>query len=439
MQKLYIQTFGCQMNEYDSDKIEDVLRQSHGLELTSDPEQADVLLLNTCSVREKAQEKVFSQLGRWRPLKKKRPGVIIGVGGCVASQEGEAIQRRAPYVDIVFGPQTLHRLPELLERVRREKQPVVDVSFPELEKFDALPKPCAEGPKAFVSIMEGCSKYCTYCIVPYTRGAEVSRPVREVVEEVKALAAQGVKEVNLLGQNVNAYRGETEDGDEANLALLLFEVAAIEGIERIRFTTSHPAEFDDSLIEAFAAIDKLADHLHLPVQSGSDRILARMKRGYSRRDYLEKVAKLRQVRPCLSLSSDFIVGFPGETEEDFEQTMDLIEQVGFDHSYSFIYSPRPGTPAAELDDEVPAEVKKDRLIRLQQKLQAMAAEISRNMIGTRQKILVEGASRKNPRELCGRTENNRVVNFQGPPSLVGYFAEVVITEALPNSLRGRLV
>lgn len=439
MQKLYIQTFGCQMNEYDSDKIEDVLRQSHGLELTSDPEQADVLLLNTCSVREKAQEKVFSQLGRWRPLKKKRPGVIIGVGGCVASQEGEAIQRRAPYVDIVFGPQTLHRLPELLERVRREKQPVVDVSFPELEKFDALPKPRAEGPKAFVSIMEGCSKYCTYCIVPYTRGAEVSRPMREVVEEVKALAAQGVKEVNLLGQNVNAYRGETEDGDEANLALLLFEVAAIEGIERIRFTTSHPAEFDDSLIEAFAAIDKLADHLHLPVQSGSDRILARMKRGYSRRDYLEKVAKLRQVRPCLSLSSDFIVGFPGETEEDFEQTMDLIEQVGFDHSYSFIYSPRPGTPAAELDDEVPAEVKKDRLIRLQQKLQAMAAEISRNMIGTRQKILVEGASRKNPRELCGRTENNRVVNFQGPPSLVGYFAEVVITEALPNSLRGRLV
>ncbi len=438
-QKLYIQTFGCQMNEYDSGKIGDVLRQSHGLELTSDPEEADVLLLNTCSVREKAQEKVFSQLGRWRPLKKKRPEIIIGVGGCVASQEGEMVQRRAPYVDIVFGPQTLHRLPELLEQVRRERQPVMDVSFPELDKFAALPQPRAEGPKAFVSVMEGCSKYCTYCVVPYTRGAEVSRPVREVIEEVKALAAQGVKEVNLLGQNVNAYRGETEDGDEADLALLLFEVAAIDGIERIRFTTSHPAEFDDNLIEAFAAIPKLVDHLHLPVQAGSDRILARMKRGYSRRDYLEKIGKLRQVRPDLSLSSDFIVGFPGETEEDFEQTMDLIEQVGFDLSYSFIYSPRPGTPAAELADDVPVAVKKTRLIRLQQKIQAMAAEISRNMVGTRQRILVEGASRKNPRELCGRTENNRVVNFQGPPSLVGYFAEVVIAEALPNSLRGRLV
>lgn len=438
-QKLYIHTFGCQMNEYDSDKIGDVLRRSHSLELTSNPEEADVLLLNTCSVREKAQEKVFSQLGRWRSLKKKRPGVIIGVGGCVASQEGAAIQQRAPYVDIVFGPQTLHRLPQLLEQVWREKQPVVDVSFPEMEKFDALPPPRAEGPKAFVSVMEGCSKYCTYCVVPYTRGPEVSRPVREVIEEVKALAAQGVKEVNLLGQNVNAYRGETEDGDEADLALLLFEVAAIDGIERIRFTTSHPAEFDDNLIEAFAAIPKLVDHLHLPVQSGSDRILARMKRGYSRRDYLEKISKLRRVRPDLSLSSDFIVGFPGETEEDFAQTLDLIDQVGFDFSYSFIYSPRPGTPAADMADDVPLAVKRERLSRLQRKIQAMAAEISRKLVGTRQRILVEGASRKNPRELCGRTANNRVVNFQGPPTLVGQFVDVVIAEALPNSLRGRLV
>ncbi len=438
-QKLYIHTFGCQMNEYDSDKIGDVLRRSHSLELTSNPEEADVLLLNTCSVREKAQEKVFSQLGRWRSLKKKRPGVIIGVGGCVASQEGVAIQQRAPYVDIVFGPQTLHRLPQLLEQVWREKQPVVDVSFPEMEKFDALPPPRAEGPKAFVSVMEGCSKYCTYCVVPYTRGPEVSRPVREVIEEVKALAAQGVKEVSLLGQNVNAYRGETEDGDEADLALLLFEVAAIDGIERIRFTTSHPAEFDDNLIEAFAAIPKLVDHLHLPVQSGSDRILARMKRGYSRRDYLEKISKLRRVRPDLSLSSDFIVGFPGETEEDFAQTLDLIDQVGFDFSYSFIYSPRPGTPAADMADDVPLAVKRERLSRLQRKIQAMAAEISRKLIGTRQRILVEGASRKNPRELCGRTANNRVVNFQGPSTLVGQFVDVVIAEALPNSLRGRLV
>ncbi|MCX8048885.1 MAG: tRNA (N6-isopentenyl adenosine(37)-C2)-methylthiotransferase MiaB [Methylohalobius sp.] len=438
-QKLYIQTFGCQMNEYDSEKIRDVLHQSHGLELTSDPAQADVLLLNTCSVREKAQEKVFSQLGRWRRLKNLRPGVVIGVGGCVASQEGEALQGRAPYVDIVFGPQTLHRLPQLLEQVRREKRPVVDVSFPELEKFDTLPEPRAEGPKAFVSVMEGCSKYCTFCIVPYTRGPEVSRPVNEVIAEIKALVAQGVKEINLLGQNVNAYRGQTEDGAEVDLAWLLFEVAAIDGVERIRFTTSHPAEFDDNLIEAFADLPKLADHLHLPVQSGSDRILAQMKRGYSRQEYLERVEKLRQVRPNLSLSSDFIVGFPGETEEDFVQTLDLVEQVGFDCSYSFIYSPRPGTPAAEMADDVPLAVKKERLTRLQHKLKAKAEAISQTMIGTRQKILVEGTSRRNPRELCGRTGNNRVVNFQGPPSLVGQFAEVVIVQALPNSLRGRLV
>ncbi len=439
MRKLYIHTFGCQMNEYDSGKIAEVLRQSHGLELTADPREADVLLLNTCSVREKAQEKVFSHLGRWRPLKGRRPGVIIGVGGCVASQEGEAIRLRAPYVDIVFGPQTLHRLPEFLERVRREKQAVIDISFPELEKFAKLPPSRAEGPKAFVSVMEGCSKYCTFCIVPYTRGVEVSRPVREVLDEVKALAAQGVKEVNLLGQNVNAYRGETEDGEESDLALLLFEVAAIEGVERIRFTTSHPAEFDDNLIEAFAAIPKLADHLHLPVQSGSNRVLARMKRGYCRRDYLEKVEKLRQVRPNIALSSDFIVGFPGETEEDFQETLELVDQVGFDVSYSFIYSPRPGTPAAEMADDVPLAIKRERLARLQRKLKAKAEEISKRMLGTRQRILIEGASRKNPKELCGRTENNWVVNFQGSPALIGQFAEVVITEVLPNSLRGQLV
>ncbi|BCX88372.1 tRNA-2-methylthio-N6-dimethylallyladenosine synthase [Methylomarinovum tepidoasis] len=438
-QKLYIQTYGCQMNEYDSAKIRDVLAASHGLELTDDPGEADVLLLNTCSVREKAQEKVFSQLGRWKPLKRKRPGVVIGVGGCVASQEGEEVQRRAPYVDIVFGPQTLHRLPELLEQARNERRPVMDISFPEIEKFDSLPQPRAEGPKAYVSVMEGCSKYCTYCVVPYTRGPEVSRPLADVVAEVKALARQGVREVNLLGQNVNAYRGATADGDEADLALLLFEIAAIDGIERIRFTTSHPAEFDDNLIEAFAAIPQLVDHLHLPVQAGSDRILAAMKRGYTRRDYERRIAKLREVRPNLSLSSDFIVGFPGETEEDFEQTLDLIETVGFDHSYSFIYSPRPGTPAAERADDVPLEVKKRRLARLQVLIQRQVRAISERMVGSRQRILVEGASRKNPRELCGRTENNRVVNFIGPPQLIGRFAEVAITEALPNSLRGRLV
>ncbi len=438
-QKLYIQTFGCQMNEYDSDKMRDVLHRSHGMELTDDPEEADVLLLNTCSVREKAQEKVFSQLGRWRPLKQRRKGVVIGVGGCVASQEGEVVQQRAPYVDIVFGPQTLHRLPELLERVRKEDRQVMDISFPEIEKFDHLPQPRAEGPKAFVSVMEGCSKYCTYCVVPYTRGTEVSRPLPDVIGEIERLAEQGVKEVNLLGQNVNAYRGDTGEGDEADLALLLLEVAAIEGIERIRFTTSHPAEFDDNLIEAFAALPELVDHLHLPVQSGSDRILKAMKRGYGRDDYMERIEKLRRVRPGLSLSSDFIVGFPGETEEDFAQTMDLIERIGFDHSFSFIYSPRPGTPAAELRDDVPLPVKKERLAALQRLIQSQAAEISRQMVGSQQRILVEGASRKNPRELCGRTENNRVVNFTGPANLIGHFATVAITGALPNSLRGRLV
>ncbi len=438
-QKLYIHTFGCQMNEYDSDKMRDVLHRSHGLELTDDPEQADVLLLNTCSVREKAQEKVFSQLGRWRPLKQRRSEVVIGVGGCVASQEGEVVQQRAPYVDIVFGPQTLHRLPELLEKVRQDRRQVMDISFPEIEKFDHLPQPRAEGPKAFVSVMEGCSQYCTYCVVPYTRGPEVSRPVRDVIEEIQRLARQGVKEVNLLGQNVNAYGGIADDGDDADLAMLLMEVAAIEGIERIRFTTSHPAEFDDNLIEAFASIPQLVDHLHLPVQSGSDKVLKAMKRGYGRKDYMDRIEKLRRVRPGLSLSSDFIVGFPGETDQDFKLTMDLIERIGFDHSYSFIYSPRPGTPAAEMADDVPMSVKKERLTQLQQLIQSQAAAISRDMVGTQQKILVEGASRKNPRELCGRTENNRVVNFIGPSGLVGQFARVTITEALPNSLRGRLV
>jgi tRNA-2-methylthio-N6-dimethylallyladenosine synthase len=436
--KLYIETFGCQMNEYDSAKMRDVLNASHGYELTTDPEQADLLLLNTCSIREKAQEKVFSELGRWRPLKEKRPEVMIGVGGCVASQEGEALQKRAPFVDMVFGPQTLHRLPHLLESARATHAPVLDVSFPEIEKFDALPEPRAEGPKAFVSVMEGCSKYCTFCVVPYTRGEEISRPVADVVAEIAALAAQGVREVNLLGQNVNAYRGATEDGEVADFALLLYYVAAIDGIDRIRYTTSHPVEFSDSLIEAYAEIPKLVDHLHLPVQSGSDRILTLMKRGHNRAEYIEKIRRLRAVRPGISLSSDFIVGFPGETCADFEQTMDLIETLGFDHSFSFIYSARPGTPAAEMADDMPLERKRERLARLQARIAEMAAEISRAMIGTTQRVLVEGVSRKDYAQMSGRTENNRVVNFAGHPRLVGRFADVVITEALPNSLRGRL-
>jgi tRNA-2-methylthio-N6-dimethylallyladenosine synthase len=437
--KLYIETFGCQMNEYDSAKMGDVLKVAQGFELTQDPEQADVLLLNTCSIREKAQEKVFSELGRWRPLKEKRPHVMIGVGGCVASQEGEALRKRAPFVDVVFGPQTLHRLPDLLERARTGSGAVVDVSFPEIEKFDALPQPRAEGVKAFVSVMEGCSKYCTFCVVPYTRGEEVSRPVADVVREIEALAAQGVREVNLLGQNVNAYRGATEDGDTADFALLLYYVSAIDGIERIRYTTSHPVEFSDSLIEAYAELPKLVDHLHLPVQSGSDRILALMKRGHTRADYVARITSLRRVRPNISLSSDFIVGFPGETEADFEATMDLIETLGFDHSFSFIYSARPGTPAADMPDDVSIETKRARLARLQARISAMAAGISRGMVGSVQKVLVEGVSRKDYAQMSGRTENNRVVNFEGHPRLVGHFAEVLITEALPNSLRGRLV
>lgn len=426
------------MNEYDSAKIADLLRESHGLELTDRPEAADVLLLNTCSIREKAQEKVFSQLGRWRPWKTRRPELVIGVGGCVASQEGEAIRERAPYVDLVFGPQTLHRLPQMLESVRSTHAPVVDVSFPEIEKFDNLPEPRAEGPTAYVSIMEGCSKYCTYCVVPYTRGEEISRPFETVLDEVSKLAAQGVREVNLLGQNVNAYRGLMEVGDFADLALLIHYVAAVDGIERIRFTTSHPVEFSDSLIDCFAEVPQLVSHLHLPVQSGSDRILALMKRGHSAFDYKAKVRRLREARPDLSLSSDFIVGFPGESDADFERTMDLIEEIGFDHSFSFIFSARPGTPAAELPDDISSAVKQARLERLQRRITEMAQQISRRMVGTTQRVLVERHARKDPTQLAGRTENNRVVNFDGPPELIGRFVELRITEALPNSLRGKL-
>jgi tRNA-2-methylthio-N6-dimethylallyladenosine synthase len=437
--KLYIKTFGCQMNEYDSSRMADALRETEGLELTDRPEEADVLLLNTCSIREKAQEKVFSQLGRWRPWKQRKPGLIIGVGGCVASQEGDAIRERAPYVDLVFGPQTLHRLPEMIRESRREHRPVVDVSFPEIEKFDRLPEPRAEGPTAYVSIMEGCSKYCTYCVVPFTRGEEISRPFDDVIAEVAGLAAQGVREVNLLGQNVNAYRGEMHDGVSADLALLIEYVAAIDGIERIRFTTSHPVEFSDSLIEVYARVPQLVSFLHLPVQSGSDRILAMMKRGHMAIEYKAKIRRLRQIRPDITISSDFIVGFPGETEQDFQETLRLIEEVGFDHSYSFIYSRRPGTPAADLPDDVPLAVKQARLERLQQLINSQAQRISRQMVGTLQRVLVDRPARKDPNQLAGRTENNRVVNFDGAASLIGRFVEVEITEALPNSLRGRRV
>ena len=437
--KLYIKTHGCQMNEYDSARMADGLRAACGLERTDDPAQADVLLLNTCSIREKAQEKVFSQLGVWKTLKTRRPGVVIGVGGCVASQEGEALRERAPCVDLVFGPQTLHRLPEMLAAIWADRQPIVDVSFPEIEKFDRLPEPRAEGPTAFVSIMEGCDKYCTFCVVPYTRGNEVSRPFDAVLAEVAALAAQGVREVNLLGQNVNAYRGPMDDGEPADLALLIEHVAAIPGIDRIRYTTSHPMEFSDRLTEVYARVPQLVSHLHLPVQSGSDRILALMKRGHTALEYQAKVRKLRAVRPGISLSSDFIVGFPGETECDFAATMTLIEEIGFDHSFSFVYSARPGTPAASLPDATPLTVKKERLARLQARLEAGAHAISRRMVGTTQRVLVDRSARKDGRQLAGRTENNRVVNFDGPTNLIGRFAEVVITEALPNSLRGRLV
>jgi len=427
------------MNEYDSAKMAELLNATQGFELTNTPEDADVLLLNTCSVREKAQEKVFSELGRWRPWKVRNPRLVIGVGGCVASQEGAALRDRAPFVDIVFGPQTLHRLPEMLEQVRLRRIPVVDVSFPEIEKFDCLPEPRAAGPSAYVSVMEGCSKYCTFCVVPYTRGEEVSRPFDDVIAEIATLAGQGVREVNLLGQNVNAYRGAMHDGGSADLPILIQYAAAIDGIERIRFTTSHPVEFSDRLIAVYREVPELVSHLHLPVQSGSDRILARMKRGHTVLEYKSKIRRLREARPALSLSSDFIVGFPGETEEDFAQTMRLIDEVGFDHSFSFLYSPRPGTPAADMPDNVARSVKQARLACLQQRIDATAAEIGRSMIGSVQRVLVDRPSRKNPDQLAGRTENNRVVNFDGPATLLGGFADIAITEALPNSLRGRWV
>ena len=436
--KLFIRTHGCQMNEYDSAKMADVLADSHGLELTADPDQADVVLLNTCSIREKAQEKVFSDLGRWKERKQRHPDLVIGVGGCVASQEGHAIRERAPYVDLVFGPQTLHRLPDMLTRLRNGDQPVVDISFPEIEKFDCLPEPRAQGPTAFVSVMEGCSKYCSFCVVPYTRGEEVSRPFDDVLAEVASLAAQGVREVNLLGQNVNAYRGALHDGELADLALLIEFVAAVDGIDRIRFTTSHPLEFSDALIEVYGKVPELVSHVHLPVQSGSDRVLAAMKRGHTALEYRSKIRKLREVRPDIALSSDFIVGFPGETETEFEATMDLIERVGFDQSFSFIYSSRPGTPAAGLPDMTPLTEKKARLARLQARISQMANRRSREMVGTVQRILVERPSRKDSRQMAGRTENNRVVNFPGGGRLVGQFVDVRITEALPNSLRGVL-
>jgi len=426
------------MNEYDSTRMVDGLRASHGMESAASPEEADVLLLNTCSVREKAQEKVFSQLGRWRELKQENPELVIGVGGCVASQEGDAILSRAPYVDLVFGPQTLHRLPKLISEVYESRRPRVDVSFPEIEKFDHLPPPRKEGVTAFVSIMEGCSKYCTFCVVPYTRGEEFSRPFDDVLTEVVELAEQGVREVTLLGQNVNAYLGRMHDGGEADFALLLRYVAEIDGIERIRYTTSHPLDFNDHLVAAHGDLDKLVGHLHLPVQSGSDRILRAMKRRYTARSYIDLVSRLRAARPDLSLSSDFIVGFPGETEADFEATMDLIHEVGFDQSFSFVYSARPGTPAAELPDDVPLAAKKGRLARLQAVINDQARAISEDMVGTVQRILVDRPSRKDPDQLSGRTENNRVVNFDAPSGLIGRFAEVVIIEALPNSLRGRL-
>ena len=434
--KVFIKTHGCQMNEYDSAKMLDVLAHSCQLSVTNIEAEADVLLLNTCSIREKAQEKVFSQLGRWKKLKQNRPGLLIGVGGCVASQEGDAIRTRAPFVDLVFGPQTLHRLPEMIEESKRTGQPVVDVSFPEIEKFDYLPEPKSDGVKAFVTIMEGCSKYCTFCVVPYTRGEEISRPLDDVVAEVASLAEQGVREVNLLGQNVNAYQGLMDDGDYADLSLLIHYVAAIEGIDRIRYTTSHPVEFSDSLIDAYASVPELVNHLHLPVQSGSDRVLMMMKRGHTMLEYKHKIRKLREIRPDISLSSDFIIGFPGETEDDFEATMKLIKDIGFDTSFSFIYSQRPGTPAAFIPDSVSQETKKERLKRLQDRILQQASQISRKMVGTTQSVLVEGHSRKSDDELSGRTENNRVVNFPGPESMIGHFVNVSVTEALNNSLRG---
>ena len=437
--KVFIRTFGCQMNEYDSDKMVDVLGLAEGAVKTDNPEDADIILFNTCSVREKAQEKVFHDLGRVRHLKQLKPDLVIGVGGCVASQEGDSIVKRAPYVDVVFGPQTLHRLPQLIAARRASGRAQVDVSFPEIEKFDSLPPAAVSGAAAFVSIMEGCSKYCTFCVVPYTRGDEVSRPFDDVLAEVAGLARQGVKEITLLGQNVNAYRGETADGDTADLALLIEAIAEMSEVERIRYTTSHPRELSQRLIDVYAAVPKLVSHLHLPVQSGSDRILAAMKRGYTALEFKSLVRKLRAARPDLSLSSDFIVGFPGESEEDFEKTMKLIDEVGFDASFSFIYSPRPGTPAADMADDTPPELKVQRLMRLQARIEALAFAVSQAMVGTVQRVLVEGHARKDAAELAGRTANNRVVNFAGGARLIGGYADVRITAALPHSLRGEVM
>jgi tRNA-2-methylthio-N6-dimethylallyladenosine synthase len=436
--KVFIRTFGCQMNEYDSDKMADVLAGSEGAVKTENPEEADIILFNTCSVREKAQEKVFHDLGRVRHLKQARPDLVIGVGGCVASQEGEAIVRRAPYVDLVFGPQTLHRLPQMIARRIASGKAQVDTSFPEIEKFDALPPATVTGSSAFVSIMEGCSKYCSFCVVPYTRGEEVSRPLADVLAEIEGLAARGVREVTLLGQNVNAWRGEMDDGDNADLAFLLEAVAAMPGIERIRYTTSHPRELSQRLIDVYREVPKLVSHLHLPVQSGSDRILAAMKRGYTVLEYKSLVKKLRAARPDISLSSDFIVGFPGETVEDFEKTLRLAEELNFDNSFFFIYSPRPGTPAADMADETPQELKVERLMRLQKQVEGQAYTISQAMVGSTQRVLVEGHARKDASELAGRTDNNRVVNFAGHERLIGHFIDLKITAALPHSLRGEV-
>lgn len=437
--KLHIKTWGCQMNEYDSSKMASLLETTHGLTLTDVAEDADILLLNTCSIREKAQEKVFHQLGRWKMLKEKNPNLIIGVGGCVASQEGDHIRQRAHYVDIIFGPQTLHRLPEMINRVSGDRSPVMDISFPEIEKFDSLPEPHAEGPTAFVSIMEGCNKYCTYCVVPYTRGEEVSRPLDDVLYEIAQLAEQGVREVNLLGQNVNAWRGATFDGEISSFAELLRLVAAIDGIDRIRFTTSHPIEFTDDIVEVYRDTPELVSFLHLPVQSGSDRVLNMMGRTHTALEYKAIIRKLREARPDIQISSDFIIGFPGETQEDFEQTMKLIADVNFDMSFSFIFSARPGTPAADMVDDVPEEEKKQRLYILQERINQQAGAWSRRMMGSVQRILVEGTSRKNVMELSGRTENNRVVNFEGTPDMIGKFVDVEIVDVFPNSLRGKVV
>ena len=438
LSKLHIRTFGCQMNEYDSDKMSDVLKHSHGLELTDNIDQADVLLVNTCSIREKAEEKLFHQLGRWKKLKTTKPNLVIGVGGCVASQEGDLILKRAPYVDLIFGPQTLHRLPNMLNDVLDKSQVSIDISFPEIEKFDHLPEPHSDTASAFVSVMEGCSKYCTFCVVPYTRGEEISRPFNDVIREVEVLAEQGVKEINLLGQNVNAYRGLMDDGEIADLALLIAIVAQVSGIERIRYTTSHPVEFSDRLIKTYAEVPELVSHVHLPVQSGSDKILGSMKRGHTVIEYKSKIRKLREIRPDISLSSDFIIGFPGETEEDFNNTMKLIDEMGFDKSFSFIYSKRPGTIAASLPDDVDQIVKKNRLAVIQNKLNENTEEISRSMIGSIQKVLVEGHSKKGS-TLSGRTENMRTTHFQGNEDLIGQIVSVKITEGFANSLQGKLI